>query len=187
MKKKIIIAVISVVVLSLAYTGYQLASSRNLSPAGVAEYQMGDLDFHIHYNRPFKRGRLIFGPEEEGALVPYGAKWRTGANAATEIHLNQDVILNGEKLNAGTYSIYTIPGPNEWTVVFNSNLDYWGASLTGSNVFDEEKDVLRIQAQSLSVPEELEQFTIDFQEVAEGLALRFRWDKTEVRIPIQGS
>ncbi len=184
MKKKIILAVV-VVVLIVGFTAYQLASSRNLSPEAVAEYKNGGMEVHLHYCQPSKRGRLIFGSEEDGALVPYGKKWRTGANAATEIHLGQDVLLQGEKLSEGSYSVYTIPGPDEWTVVFNANLDYWGASLTGSEVFEEEKDVLRIPVSSNTGTEELEQFTIDFQDGLDGLALRFRWDKTHVKLSIQ--
>jgi len=187
MKKKIIIAVVTVVVLVVGYSAYRFLSSRNLSPPDVAEYKKGELDFHLHYCQPSKRNRLIFGKEEDGALVPFGKKWRTGANAATEIHLNQDVLLNGQELAAGSYSVYTIPGPSEWTVVFNSNLDYWGASLTGDDVFDEGGDALRVQVPSTTAGQELEMFTIDFQEGPDGLALRLRWDKTEIKVPIQPS
>jgi hypothetical protein len=165
------------------YVAYLMITSRNLSPADKAEYSSGGFTVQVNYSRPAKRGRLIFGEEKDGALVPYGKKWRTGANEATEISISKDILLEGTSLKAGRYSLYTIPGPDEWTIVFNSKLDYWGAQLTG-DPFEENLDVLRVQAKVSENDAEVEQFTISFTPADSVLNLNFFWDKTRVTLPM---
>ena len=76
----------------------------------------------VTYSRPQKKDRVIFGK-----LVPYGEVWRCGANESSEIKFYQDVELNGKKVSAGAYSLFAIPTQNEWTIILNSDVDYWGA------------------------------------------------------------
>ena len=90
----------------------------------------------ISYSRPSVRGRAIWGE-----LVPFDKPWRTGANAATTITFSDDVTVEGQKLAAGTYSIVTIPGKDEWTVVFNTDTKLWFET-----EYDAAKDVLRVKA-----------------------------------------
>jgi len=97
---------------------------------------IGTTDMTITYSRPGVKGRKIWG-----ALVPYGAVWRTGANEATTIVFSDDVSINGQKLAAGTYSLHTLPGEKEWTLIFNSVSNQWG-----SYSYDAAKDVLRVKA-----------------------------------------
>ena len=88
-----------------------LHPSRRPSPMGTARITLGDTYVRIVYSRPYKRGRdNIFGTEESGALVPYDKIWRTGANEATEMTATGDLSIGGQKLAAGTYSIFTTPG-----------------------------------------------------------------------------
>lgn len=107
----------------------------------------------VTYSRPQANGREVFGN-----LVPYGEVWRTGANEATEIKFYQDVTINGQKLAAGTYSLFTIPGKDAWTVIFNKDLDYWGAYS-----YQEQQDVLRASAPVQSLDQPLEAFSIQFE------------------------
>ena len=104
-----------------------LHPSRRPSPMGMARINLGDAYVSVTYSRPYKRGRdNIFGTKESGALVPFGQVWRTGANEATQITLTRDFEVAGKKLAAGTYSLFTTPGPEEWTIHFNSALGLWG-------------------------------------------------------------
>ncbi len=97
---------------------------------------IGTTDMTIVWSRPGVKGRKIWG-----ALVPYGQVWRTGANEATTISFSDDVTINGQKLAAGTYSLHTIPGEKEWTLIFNSVANQWG-----SYSYDQTKDALRVKA-----------------------------------------
>ncbi len=128
----------------------------------------------ILYNRPSKKDREIFGE-----LVPFDKVWRTGANEATEIKLYQDVLFDGKKLQAGTYSLFTIPGEDEWTLIFNKDLDYWGAFQ-----YKEQNDVLRVTATTHESPEVIEAFSIQLMETGSNSGtLRMGWDTTIVELP----
>jgi hypothetical protein len=181
--RRILIGLGVVVIAFAAYVIYMLATTKNHSPEAVAKYENGG-EIRVEYCRPFKKERTIFGPQSSGALVPYGQKWRTGANEATEISLDKDIELAGELLNAGTYSVYTIPGKNAWTIAINSKTDYWGASLSGSP-FEENMDVLRVQVKPQKTDEVAEQFTMDFEESGEEVIWVLAWDQTRVEVPIK--
>lgn len=183
MLKKILWIVAALILVIAGYVAYLMITSRNLSPADVAEYQVGDFSIHVKYSRPSKRERLIFGNAEDGALVPFGKKWRTGANEATEIEFSKDVLLGGDVLKAGRYSLYTVPGPEQWTIVFNSKLGYWGAKM-GGDPFEEELDVLRVEASVTDHDAEIEQFTISFTPSDTLVNMNFFWDRTRVILPI---
>jgi len=124
----------------------------------------------VIYSRPHVKGREIFG-----GLVPYGKVWRTGANEATEIKVYRDIEIGGKPLKAGTYSLFTVPDEKEWTIIFNSDLDYWGAYS-----YNEDHDVLRITARAQKKEEPVEAFSIRFDDHA----MRMAWDRTLVEVPI---
>lgn len=126
----------------------------------------------IIYSRPQTKGRTIFGE-----LVPYGELWRTGANQTTELNLYQDILLEGNKLVAGNYSLYTIPNENEWTIIINSKVHTWGAY-----GYDASKDVLRFKVPVLSVRDSRENFGIAFDGQKGKGKLLLAWEKTEVYI-----
>ncbi len=128
----------------------------------------------VTYSRPQKGGREIFGK-----LIPYGKIWRTGANEATEIKIYQDIELAGKKVKAGTYSLFTIPGEKEWTIILNSDLDYWGAYS-----YKAENDVVRVTAPESELNNAVENFTIQFNSKGEKRGvMRLAWDKTVVDVP----
>jgi len=181
MKKKILIGVAAIIALLLALVAYRVLSTRNLSPKGTASYNKNGLEVSVKYGRPFKRGRLIFGKEDESALVPYDKYWRLGANEATEITFNKDVNFAGKAIKAGTYRMYTVPASSKvWTVVLNSELGKWGAWDA-----DHTLDVLKVEVNPVIVNESVEQFTIDFEEAQQGIIMNFKWDTTKVPVAIQ--
>src|SRR5437899_746922 len=103
------------------------------SPKASVMQTVGLTDVTIVYSRPGVKGREIWG-----ALVPYDKVWRTGANEATTFAVSDDVMINGQPLPKGTYSLHTIPGKDEWTIIFNKDAGQWG-----SFSYDEAKDALR--------------------------------------------
>ena len=89
------------------YISYMIAFP--VSPKETVNYSSDNSDFEVIYSRPYKNGRLIFGSQDEGALVPFRNYWRTGANAATTFETSSDILFNNEKIKAGKYRLYTIP------------------------------------------------------------------------------
>ena len=185
MLKKLLIAIGIIIVLGLGFFFYLGASNENpASPYDVAKYDGSALDITVNYCQPYKKGRLIFGEEKDGALQPYGKKWRTGANEATEIEFTTDVMIAGNMLKKGRYSLYTIPGQDKWTVAFNSKVDYWGA-FPFMDPFDESKDVLRVEVPVMNTIDVTEQFKITFDEIMNNnVMMVLKWDQTQVNIPI---
>lgn len=130
----------------------------------------------VFYSRPAKKEREIFGK-----LVPFDKVWRAGANESTEIKFYQDVTIGGKKLSAGTYSLFAIPNEKEWTIIFNSDLDYWGAYS-----YNEKSDVLRAAATVKKAEGVHENFTIEFVKGGDDEAiLQLVWDTTLVELPIK--
>jgi hypothetical protein len=171
-----------------------LHPSRRPSPLGMARITLDDGTYvRVVYSRPYKRNRdNIFGTKESEALVPYGERWRTGANEASEITVTGDVTVAGKPLPAGTYSLFTTPGADSWKIHFNSQL-----GLDGTGHFDVKEmkftpadlpptDVLVIDAKptTLAEDDEVDQLTISFDDTDAGADLVLRWIRTEVRVPI---
>ena len=129
----------------------------------------------VTYSRPQANGREVFGN-----LVPYGKVWRTGANEATEIKFYQDVTIDGKKLAAGTYSLFTIPEKDAWTIIFNKDLDYWGAYS-----YNQKQDALRVSAPTVSLDQPVEAFSIQFEEGQGDTAImHLAWDDTMANLTI---
>lgn len=149
---------------------------KKLSPITMTVFKNERNYLKVTYGQPSKRGRKVFG-----SLIPFGKIWRTGANEATEITLINDVKINKKRFKAGTYTIFTIPNKNKWTIIFNRELGQWGA-------FDypkfKERDALRYQAKVYATEETYEAFTIYFQERKKGVNLIMIWSNTMVMVPI---
>lgn len=145
------------------------------SPMSTVEQRVGLTDVKIAYSRPGVKGRQIFGD-----LVPYDKLWRTGANKATQFTISHDVTINGSALKAGTYALFTIPGKEEWTVVFNKDTEQWG-----SYEYDEAQDALRVKAKAYEADKrETMQFYFD-QVKDESAALVFHWAQTTFTMMIK--
>jgi len=180
MKKKILIGVgifVLILVVGFIYLNYR---NRSLSPPGTANYTNNGLTIEIPYSRPSVKGRLIFGPESEEALLPYGVYWRLGANEATEITLNKDILFNGNEISAGTYRMYAVPGANDFEISLNSELGKWGAFLPDYNL-----DVLKTKIPIERGAPSVEQFTIRFEEEGADVLVVCEWSDVKVKIPIE--
>ena len=135
--------------------------------------EIGIGNVSISYSRPNAKKRKIYG-----GLVPYGVIWRTGANMATEITFSEDVKLNGQSVPAGAYSLFTIPGIDEWTIILNKDNKSWGAFS-----YDEKKDLLRIAVRVSQILGRQETFTILFANSTSSSAeLEIVWGNTSVTI-----
>ncbi|HEX8774321.1 MAG TPA: DUF2911 domain-containing protein [Pyrinomonadaceae bacterium] len=160
---------------------------------------VGVTDITITYSRPGVKGRKIWGDAPAAAatgtatlddsrtrlkdapIVPYGHVWRTGANEATTFAVTDDVLINGQKLAAGTYSLHTIPGRDEWTIIFNSDAGQWG-----SFTYDEKKDVLRVKAKPQMVAENQEWLQYSIPEVTPTSArVNIRWERIVVPFTVE--
>jgi hypothetical protein len=129
----------------------------------------------LSYSRPNTKGRKIFG-----AMEPFDKVWRTGANAATSITFTDAVKVGGQELAAGTYGLFTIPGKDEWTVIFNKDAKQWGAY-----EYKEAEDVLRIKVKPVKLKEKVETFTIQFANVLPTTAqIQLAWENTGLNIDL---
>jgi Protein of unknown function (DUF2911) len=159
---------------------------------------VGVTDITITYSRPPVKGRPIFAdapPDMEARhqgeatldnqnerkagepIVPYNHVWRAGANEATMFQATDDVLINGQPLKAGTYSMHTLPGKDEWTIIFNSDAGQWG-----SFTYDAKKDVLRVKTKPQNGSDNQEWLVYTFDPVTDNSAtVNLRWEK--VRVP----
>jgi Protein of unknown function (DUF2911) len=178
----------------------QVVTPRPSQAASVMQ-RIGATDVTITYSRPGVKGRQIWGdplPEQakvkgeatldnqnerpKGApIVPWGHIWRTGANEATMFVVSDDVLINGQKLAAGSYSLHTIPTKDEWTIVFNGTANQWG-----SFNYDPAKDTLRVKTKPVWRNESEEWLTYSIDPVGEDSAqVNIRWEKISVPFTIK--
>ncbi len=144
------------------------------SPLAGVEQRVGLTDFAISYSSPGVKGRKVWGE-----LVPYDALWRTGANRATTFEASGDFTFGGKKVAAGKYSLLTIPGVSEWTVILNSVAD-----LPGTRGYDEAKDVARVTLQPTTSPAR-ERMTFIFSNTTDDATrLDLEWADLRLSIPI---
>ncbi len=180
MKKKILIGVGVVFLLFVIWSVYGLFIATPVSPPTTTSYNEAGLEIAVAYSQPSKKGRLIFGEEEDGALQPYGKYWRLGANEATEITFNKDITFGGEPVKAGTYRMYAVPGAKAFRITLNSEIDVF----FGVAEADHELDILTVDAPVEQTTSEVETFTIDISSTATGAILNFSWDQTMFTVPI---
>lgn len=182
MRKYLIFTSIGVVIIVVlvAVIGYlEKKEEKSFSPEDEVVYEQGDLRVKVFYNRPYKKGREIFG-----ALVPYDQVWRTGANEATTFETNKPLLIDGKKLNQGKYSLWTIPSEESWTVIFNSEHGQWGLNSQGQVNRDPSRDVLQVNVIPVKQEQQFEQFTISFEKSGEDFEMVLVWDKTVVAVPM---
>ncbi|MHA6246427.1 DUF2911 domain-containing protein [Pontibacter sp. CAU 1760] len=163
------LAVLLICLLAATGAWAQGNSANKPSPAAEATGKIGDATVKVNYSSPAVKGRTIWGD-----LVPYGKVWRAGANEATTVTLDKDVMVEGKPLAAGTYSFYTIPGEDAWTVIFNKTAKQWGTQ------YDEKQDALRVQVKPKATASMNERLAYEVTD--KGLVLR--WEKMELPIMI---
>ncbi|NNK88500.1 MAG: DUF2911 domain-containing protein [Flavobacteriaceae bacterium] len=179
--KRIILLLILVALGILVHLYFNTETFKpRLSPKDTVEFKLNDLKLEVFYNRPSKRERLIFG-----GLVPFNQVWRTGANEATTFETNQELKINGDILPAGLYTLWTIPGEEQWTVIFNSKQYPWGVDEAMKPMREPDYDVLEVQVPALVLDTVVEQFTIAFDNSTDNLSLTMAWDKTKIAVPLK--
>lgn len=147
-----------------------------VSPRVKEAFTLQNTKIELNYSSPSKRGRDIFG-----GLVPYKKRWRTGSNLATHITFDQDLIFEDQVVPKGTYTMFTIPTPNEWTFILNKQNGQWGT------IYDESQDALRLTVDAVKVNAVVESFKINVEETEKGGRLVLAWDQTKVAIPFEES
>jgi hypothetical protein len=144
-----------------------------VSPAETASAVIGTNEITISYGSPRVKGRSIWG-----SLVPYDEVWRTGANEATTVSFSSDVLIDGQLLQADTYSFFTIPGEASWTIIFNLEEKQWG-----SFKYDSNQDALRMNVTPVQLEEVVENMTFTLLTEENGGTIRLEWEKLRVDIP----
>lgn len=150
------------------------------SPEDTVVFEENDLKLEIFYNRPYRKDREIFGN-----LVPYNEVWRTGANEATTFETNEPIMVDGSMLAAGKYTLWTIPMEDSWKVIFNTKMYPWGINLDKVAYRDAEFDALVLERPVQKTADDLEQFTITFEEAGEFVNMKLAWDHTSVSVPLK--
>ncbi|MBA2735124.1 MAG: DUF2911 domain-containing protein [Acidobacteria bacterium] len=202
--KRFYISTFALLFFVLCAASHSMAQTNTLrlprpSQKASAMQTIGVTDITITYSRPGVKNRKIWGDPPAGSvagtatlddarsrakdapIVPYGHVWRTGANEATLFEVSDNVLINGQPLAAGRYSFHTIPGKDEWTIIFNKDDGQWG-----SFAYDEKKDVLRVKAKPEMVAENQEWLAISFDPVTENSArVNIRWERLRVPFTVE--
>ena len=147
------------------------------SPLCKIEQKVGLSTVSIEYSRPSVRNRKIFGD-----LVPYGKVWRTGANMSTKFTISDDITVEGKKLPKGSYSLYTVPGEEEWDIIFYNEVNISGVP----KVMDQTKETARIKVKAELLTYTTETFLIDINSVnQDNASMNIMWENTIVPIHLQ--
>ncbi|HLV70131.1 MAG TPA: DUF2911 domain-containing protein [Xanthomarina sp.] len=162
-------------VVALSFNMKAQVTTPQSSPLSKLEQKVGLTDVSLEYSRPSVKGRVIYGD-----LVPYDKLWRTGANKNTIITFSDNVSIMGQLVKAGSYAIFTKPGKEAWEVLFYSDTENWGTP----EKWDDGKVVARVKAEAVSIPFNVETFTIDINQISNsGATLEIIWEKTYVAVP----
>ncbi|OSY87201.1 asparagine synthetase B [Tenacibaculum holothuriorum] len=140
-----------------------------------SSYRNSDKLVKVVYSRPQLKKRSL------SKLAPNGKVWRTGANEAAEITFYKDVTFGDKKVKAGTYSLFTIPGDKEWTVIISSALNVWG-----SYFYKENEDVARVTAPVTKSKKSIEEFSVAFDGEDNNATMYLGWGNVIVSVPIKG-
>jgi hypothetical protein len=177
MKKLFALSILMLAMVFTTNSSAQKFSGLDKSPMDMAtfpsSYKISDKSVRLTYSRPQLKGRSL------SELAPAGEVWRTGANEAAEITFYKDAKVGGTDVKAGTYSLFTIPGDGEWTVILNGKLNQWGAYS-----YSKGADVARVKAAVSMAEDSLDAFSIAFKEVDGGAHMVMAWGTTRVALPI---
>lgn len=155
--------------------GAQQDKSKRPSPPAAATCELGaGQNVKVDYSSPRAKGRKIFGN-----LVPYGEIWRTGANEATTLVAGTNIRVGGTDVPAGSYTIFTIPGQDKWTLVISKKTGEWGTDYPGPS-----QDLVRIDMKAGKTSAPVEDFTIAFDKAGSGCTMRIEWENTQATVAV---
>ena len=153
----------------------QQDKSKRPSPPATAKCELaGGKSVTIDYSSPRKKGRNVF-PD----VVPYGKVWRTGANEATTFVTTADVMVGGTHVPAGSYTLFTVPGKDKWTLIISKKTGEWGTEYPG-----EKEDLARVDMKAGTASAPVENFTISLEKAGSGCNLKLAWDTTTASVTV---
>jgi len=165
------LATLACIILSLA----AFAAAQKPSPAASASCDLGaGKTVKTDYSSPRMKGRKIYGD-----LVPFGQVWRTGANEATTFVASSDIIVGGKTVPAGSYTIFTVPAADKWTLIVNKKTGEWGIPYKY-----ESDELARVDMKVSKLPSPVENFTIAYGKSASGCTLQIDWESTRASVDI---
>ena len=172
------IATLSVICLGLdmfaLVSHAQQDKSKRPSPPAKATLDLGGKSITVDYSSPRAKGRKIYGE-----LVPFGKVWRTGANEATTFVTTADLTVGGTAVPAGSYTLFTIPEKDKWTLILSKKTGEWGTDYPGAA-----NDLARIDMKASTLPSPVENFTISFDKTANGGTMNIDWETTRASVSI---
>ena len=171
--------------------GDSAALAERPSPYDSVTFAQGhELVAKLCYSRPYARGRVVFG-----GLVPYDTLWRTGANEPTIIHLSRPAEIAGLRVDAGDYSLYTVPSESRWTLVVNASTSQWGLTreergAQGNlfpNAYTDEVRAQEVGRAPIEIEpiDPVEQLTARFVGTPPDVQLLFEWEGARIVVPIR--
>jgi DUF2911 family protein len=176
MKKLTVIGgALSLMLVSALLLGAQQDKSKRPSPPAKATWDLGGgKSVTIDYGSPRVKGRKIYGE-----LVPFGKVWRTGANEATTLVTPVDLTVGGTSVPAGSYTVFTIPDKDKWTLIISKKTGEWGTDYPG-----QANDLARVDMKVSSLPSAAENFTISFEKAGSGANLNIDWENTRASVVV---
>ncbi len=182
MKKFALITAVMFAVATLATAQMSMSQdkSKRPSPPASASCKFSDgKTITVDYSSPRAKGRKIFGAASDKALVPYGEIWRTGANEATTFITDSNLKVGGKDVPAGSYTIFTVPKADAWTLVISKKTGEWGTDYAG-----EKEDLVRVPMSVSKTSAPVENFTIAFDQAGSKCTLRMEWENTRASVDI---
>jgi len=174
MKRHVVILTLFALVFATVCSA-QMGGGNRPSPAASASCDLGGgKTIKTDYSSPRMKGRKIYG-----GLVPSGQVWRTGANEATTFVTSTDLVVGGAKVPAGSYTIFTIPGNDKWTLIINKKTGEWGIPYKY-----ESDELARVDMKVSMLPSPVENFTIAYDKSGSGCTLRMDWETTRASVDL---
>jgi hypothetical protein len=174
MQKRIACLICTVLGLSILSAAQMAGDKPRPSPPASTQCKFADgKSIKVDYSSPRAKGRKIFGD-----LVPYGEVWRTGANEATTFVTDANLSIGGKDVPAGSYTLFTVPAQDKWTLVISKKTGEWGIP------YPEGNDLGRYDMSVAKTPGSVEDFTISFHEMGTGCHMYMDWENTRATIEI---
>ena len=166
------LALVTGLIFTLSFFG---GCQRRVSPAASAACDLGGGKIiHTKYSSPRMKGRKIYGD-----LVPFGQVWRAGANEATTLVTSNDLLVGGKTVPAGSYTIFTIPAADKWTLIINKKTGEWGIPYKYQG-----DELARVDMKVSKLPTPVENFTIAYDKSGNGCTLRMDWETTRASVDL---
>jgi len=172
MRKVIVLATLLTLLATASFA--QTGGAKDSPPASTTCDLGGGKTIKTDYSSPRMKGRKIYGD-----LVPFGEVWRTGANEATTFVTSSDIVVGGKAVPAGSYTIFTVPGADKWTLIVNKKTGEWGIPYKY-----ESDELARVDMSVSKLPAPVENFTIAYGKSAGGCTLHIDWETTRASVNI---